>query len=156
MLAKPQSFMNLSGQPATSLRGFYKVPPEEVIVVHDDVDLPAGDIRIKKGGGHGGHNGLRDIAAKFGTAGFLRVRFGVGRPPSGWRRRPTGVLAAFDSPDAVPEWTDRAADAVTLLVDQGATAAMNRFNTRKKPKARGTQEPPEPPEAPKTDPGSRS
>jgi PTH1 family peptidyl-tRNA hydrolase len=133
VLAKPQSFMNLSGQPAASLRGFYKVPLEQVIVVHDDVDLPFGDVRVKLGGGHGGHNGLRDLAGKLG-GGFLRVRFGVGRPPEGWNTADY-VLGSFTSDEqpALPEIVDVAADAVSMVVAQGVTAAMNRFNTRRPP-----------------------
>jgi peptidyl-tRNA hydrolase, PTH1 family len=131
VLAKPQSFMNLSGQPAASLRGFYKVAPEHLIVVHDDVDLAFGDVRVKLGGGHGGHNGLRDIAGKLG-GGFPRVRFGVGRPPEGWNTADY-VLSGFtaDEQSALPAAVDTAADAVTLLVNEGVTAAMNRFNTRR-------------------------
>ena len=82
LLAKPQSFMNRSGQPAASLRGYYRVT-EDVVVVHDDVDIPFGQVRVKKGGGSGGHNGLRDIKQHFGDLPFLRVRVGVSRPPTG-------------------------------------------------------------------------
>lgn len=133
VVAKPQSFMNLSGQVATSLRGFYKVDLEHLVVVHDDVDLPFGDVRVKVGGGHGGHNGLRDIQAKLGQAGFVRVRFGVGRPPEG-RDTADYVLQAFDpnEREQLGELLDRAADAVHRVVADGAVAAMNTFNARPK------------------------
>lgn len=129
VLAKPQSFMNLSGQPAASLRGWYKVADDDVVVVHDDVDLPFGDVRVKKGGGHGGHNGLRDLVAKIGAQ-FVRVRFGVGRPPSGWDTADY-VLAPWSAEEdpLVPELVDRAADAVEKVVTQGAERAMNTVNS---------------------------
>jgi PTH1 family peptidyl-tRNA hydrolase len=136
LLAKPQSFMNLSGQPAASLRGYYKVVNDDVIVIHDDVDLPFGDVRVKKGGGHGGHNGLRDLQEKLGTAGFVRVRVGVGRPPEGWETADY-VLSPFHTPEeaALPELVDRAADAVELVVQRGTEAAMNQVNMRRRERA---------------------
>jgi peptidyl-tRNA hydrolase, PTH1 family len=130
VVAKPQSFMNLSGQPAASLRGVYKLTNAEVIVVHDDVDLPLGDVRVKKGGGHGGHNGLRDLNAKIGPD-YARVRLGVGRPPEGWDTA-DWVLSAFSAAEetSVEECIDRAADAVVLVVERGVEAAMNQLNVR--------------------------
>lgn len=130
VLAKPQCFMNLSGQPAAALRGFYKVGTAEIVVVHDDVDLPFGDLRLKKGGGHGGHNGLRDLNEKIGAE-YVRVRLGVGRPPAGWDTA-DWVLAAFSPAEEpqVDELIERAADAVVLVVDQGVEAAMRRINER--------------------------
>jgi PTH1 family peptidyl-tRNA hydrolase len=129
VLAKPQSFMNLSGQPAVSLRGFYKLENAAVIVVHDEVDIPFGDIRIKVGGGHGGHNGLRDISARFGDGNYVRVRFGVGRPPPPMQTADF-VLSPWGPVDEVelPALVDRAADAVEKIVADGAEAAMNVFN----------------------------
>jgi PTH1 family peptidyl-tRNA hydrolase len=141
LLAKPQSFMNLSGQPAASLRGYYKVDNDDVIVIHDDVDLPFGDVRVKKGGGHGGHNGLRDLQEKLGTAGFVRVRVGVGRPPAlpdgGSWETADWVLAPFHTAEeaALPEILARAADAVALVVQKGVDAAMNQVNMRRKESA---------------------
>ncbi|MEQ1500631.1 MAG: aminoacyl-tRNA hydrolase [Myxococcota bacterium] len=134
VLAKPQSFMNLSGQPAVSLKGWYKVPEDGVVVVHDDVDLPFGDVRVKAGGGHGGHNGLRDLQEKLGSGAFVRVRCGVGRPPAG-HDTADWVLAPFSAAEeqALPEMVDRAADAVALVVEMGATVAMNRVNARARP-----------------------
>lgn len=130
VLAKPQTFMNLSGQAGASLRGFYKVADADVIVVHDDVDLPFGDVRVKQGGGHGGHNGLRDLSAKLGP-GYVRVRFGVGRPPAGWDTADY-VLANFtaEETEKVDAAVDEAADAVGLVVAQGVAAAMNLVNRR--------------------------
>jgi PTH1 family peptidyl-tRNA hydrolase len=134
VLGKPQGFMNLSGQPAVSLRGFYKVEHPAVIVVHDELDIPFGQVRIKVGGGHGGHNGVRDISARFGDGNFVRVRFGVGRPPppmagADW------VLSTWDPVEQVEldALVDRAADAVEAVLLDGADAAMNRFNTKAKP-----------------------
>ncbi|MCB9685135.1 MAG: aminoacyl-tRNA hydrolase [Alphaproteobacteria bacterium] len=134
VLAKPQGFMNLSGQPAASLRGYYKVRTEDIVVVHDDVDLPFGDVRVKKGGGHGGHNGLRDLQEKLGGGGFVRVRFGVGRPPPGWDTADY-VLANFTSDEEarLPELVDEAADTVVLVARLGVDRAMNQVNARPRP-----------------------
>lgn len=131
VLAKPQGFMNVSGQPAASLRGYYKVANDDVVVVHDECDLPFGDVRVKKGGGAAGHNGVRDVAEKLGTQGFVRVRFGVGRPPEGWDRA-DWVLSGFTSDEEarLDALVDRAADAVEAVVVQGVERAMNTFNTR--------------------------
>lgn len=144
VLAQPQSYMNLSGQPAASLRGFFKCPVEQVVVVHDELDLPFGDIRVKLGGGHGGHNGLRDIQARFGNNGFVRVRFGIGRPPEGWDTA-NYVLADFTAEESaqLDALLDRAADAVEAVVSEGVQAAMNRFNVKSagrgaRPDAAGT------------------
>src|SRR5690606_15768168 len=81
VLAKPRSFMNLSGGPVAGAVKFYKVPPESLVVVHDELDLPFGTIRLKRGGGENGHNGLRSITKSLGTRDYVRVRFGIGRPP---------------------------------------------------------------------------
>ena len=79
-LLKPETFMNLSGRSVSALAGFYKIMPEEILVVHDELDLPPGTVRLKKGGGHGGHNGLKDIIAQLGTPDFWRLRLGIGHP----------------------------------------------------------------------------
>lgn len=133
VLAKPQSFMNLSGQPAVSLRGWYKVTNDDLVVVHDDVDLPFGDLRVKKGGGHGGHNGLRDIDEKLGSAAYVRLRVGVGRPPPG-RDTADWVLAPFapEEEAELPALFDRAADAVVLVVEQGLDRAMSQVNQKRR------------------------
>lgn len=128
VLTKPQSFMNLSGQPVAALMGFYKVPVADLIVVHDDMDLPLGRLRVKLGGGHGGHNGIRDVQ-RVTNGEFVRVRLGVGRPPPQWEPADF-VLAPFDPTDAteVDALIDSAADAVESLVRDGLTPTMNRFN----------------------------
>jgi len=131
ILAKPQGYMNLSGQVAASLRGFYKVGDEDIVVVHDEVDLPFGDIRVKRGGGTAGHNGVKDVADKLGTREFIRVRCGVGRPPDGWDTADY-VLASFTADEAthVPAIVDRAADAVEHIVTDGLERAMQTVNSR--------------------------
>lgn len=136
VVAKPQAFMNLSGQPASSLRGLYKVEVADCIVVHDDLDIPFGDVRIKVGGGHGGHNGLRDLNAKLGGPEYVRVRFGVSRPPEGWDTADY-VLTTWSAREQVEleALVDRAADAVEAVLRDGVARAMNSFNTR--PKAPG-------------------
>jgi PTH1 family peptidyl-tRNA hydrolase len=142
VLAKPQSYMNLSGQPAVSLRGYYKVPEEQVVVVHDDLDIPFGDVRVKKGGGHGGHNGLRDLHAKLGSGEFVRVRFGVSRPPPETNTADY-VLAPWSAEESerLVDLVDRAADAVESVVRDGVVQAMNQFNTRPRPPGQGSQAP---------------
>ena len=132
VLAKPQSFMNRSGQPAASLRGYYKVVNADVVVIHDDLDIPFGDVRVKVGGGHGGHNGLRDLNRCLGPD-YVRVRFGVGRPPQGWDTA-AYVLSKWSpiESEALDGVVDRAADAVEMILAEGPSAAMNKFNTRAK------------------------
>ncbi|MBN2799837.1 MAG: aminoacyl-tRNA hydrolase [Deltaproteobacteria bacterium] len=130
VLAKPQGFMNLSGQPATSLKGYYKVELDQIIVIHDDLDLEFGTVRVKKGGGHGGHNGLRDLNQKIGS-GFVRVRFGVSRPPEGWDAADY-VLGKWSEGERaqLPDLVDLAADAVEAVLRDGAQQAMTTFNAR--------------------------
>lgn len=120
VLCKPQTFMNLSGQAVTSLRGYYKVESTDVVVVHDDVDLPFGEIRTKQGGGHGGHNGLRDVSKRIGPD-YARVRFGVGRPPEGWDTADF-VLAKFtrDESRRLDDAVDEAADAVERVLQESS------------------------------------
>jgi PTH1 family peptidyl-tRNA hydrolase len=130
VLAKPQSYMNRSGEPAASLRGYYKATNPEIVVVHDDLDLPFGEVRVKVGGGHGGHNGLRDLTRALG-ADYVRVRFGIGRPPKGWDAADyvLGKWAPAEA-EALEAAVDRAAEAVELVLDKGPTPAMNTFNVR--------------------------
>jgi peptidyl-tRNA hydrolase, PTH1 family len=128
-LAKPQSFMNLSGGPVASLRTFYKIPAERIVVVHDELDLPFGTIRLKQGGGDNGHNGLRSVTAALGTRDYLRVRVGIGRPPG--RMDPADfVLHDFSAAErkVLPDVLERAADAVEALLRQGLAAAQNEFH----------------------------
>ena len=130
VLCKPQTFMNLSGEAVVSLKGYYKVDSEEVLVIHDDVDLPFGDIRLKRGGGHGGHNGLRDISKRVGPS-YSRVRFGVSRPPAGWDTADY-VLGSWTraEADGLDDAVERAADAVESVLSDGLEAAMQHVNTR--------------------------
>ena len=129
VLAKPNSFMNESGGPVVGLARFYKVPVESVIVVHDELDLPFEALRLKRGGGEGGHNGLRSIATSFGSKEFARVRFGIGRPPG--RQDPADYVLREFSPSErkqLPFLIDRAADAVEAILAGGLEAAQNEFN----------------------------
>jgi PTH1 family peptidyl-tRNA hydrolase len=132
-LLEPGTFMNLSGDSVQPAAAFLKVAPNEIVVVHDELDLPWKDVRVKVGGGHAGHNGLRSIIQRLGTPEFVRVRVGVGKPPPGWRGDVADwVLANFDTMERaeLPEVLDRAADAVRRIVKDGAAAAMNAVNTR--------------------------
>ena len=129
LLLKPQTFMNLSGESVGPALGFYKLSPESLIVVHDEVDVPYGQVRAKNGGGLAGHNGLKSIAKVVGSREFSRVRVGVGRPPG---RQPVAdwVLSAFSKEEATELVfsIDRAADIVEAIVRDGVEDAMNRFN----------------------------
>ena len=131
VLAKPQSYMNRSGGPGQMLRGYYKLDLDKVIVVHDELDLPFGAVRIKRGGGHGGHNVLRDLHQKFAAPDYLRVRVGIGRPPSGWKTA-NYVLGRWSNDEALAlaDVVATAADAVTAIVQDGSGPAMNHFNIR--------------------------
>lgn len=130
-IAKPRSFMNVSGGPVAALRDFYKIPPDRVVVAHDDLDIPFGALRIKLGGGDNGHNGLRSITHALGTGGYYRLRFGIGRPPG--RMDPAAfVLRDFSAAERaeLPLLIDHAADAVETLIRDGLAAAQNAFHTR--------------------------
>src|SRR5260370_3111147 len=130
-VAKPRSFMNLSGGPVAALRDFYKIPPDRIVVVHDELDLPFGTVRVKLGGGDNGHNGLRSITRALGTGDYQRVRFGIGRPPG--RMDPAAfVLRDFSAAERrdLPLLVDRAADAVETLLQNGLIAAQDVFNAR--------------------------
>jgi PTH1 family peptidyl-tRNA hydrolase len=130
VLAKPNSFMNLSGGPVAGLLRFYKIPPARLIVLHDELDIPFDSLRLKFGGGHGGHNGIRDIIAATGTGDFTRVRIGIGRPPG---RQPAAdfVLKDFASDEraVLPTLLEDAADATELIAAEGLTAAQLKFHT---------------------------
>ncbi len=130
-LLLPSGYMNESGGPVQRAAAFYKVPPDRVVVVHDDLDLPAAALRVKRGGGAGGHNGLRDVARRLSTPDFLRVRIGVGRPPG--RQDPADyVLRRFGAKEReeIDVTVEQAADAVLSLVAQGLEATQNRFHAR--------------------------
>lgn len=130
-LAKPRSFMNLSGGPVVATARFYKVAPADVIVIHDELDLPFPTVRLKQGGGENGHNGLRSISKSIGTRDYLRVRFGIGRPPG--RMDPADfVLRDFSTTERkeLALAVDHCADAVEALVGKGLEAAQNLFHAR--------------------------
>ena len=142
VLLKPMTFMNLSGDSVQPASAFVKVDPAHVVVVHDELDLAFGDVRLKMGGGHAGHNGLRSIIGRLGTPDFLRVRVGIGRPRRGHDETDSAgfsgdvadyVLSDFDSSERaeLPDVLARAISAVQTLVEKGPSAAQNVVNTRK-------------------------
>lgn len=130
VLAKPLSFMNLSGGPTAALLKYYKLAADRLIVVHDELDIPFDTLRLKTGGGHGGHNGIRDIAAAIGSPDFVRVRVGIGRPP-GRQAAADFVLHDFSATEkqTLPNLVSDAADAVELVATEGLGAAQLRFHT---------------------------
>ncbi len=130
-LLKPQTYMNESGRSVGAAARFFKVPPERLLVVHDEVDLDAGRLQARLGGGLAGHNGLRSVAQHVGTREFLRLRVGVGRPERG-DPRPVAdfVLSPFAPEIDVGELVARAADAVEALAREGLEVAQQRFNER--------------------------
>ena len=132
VLAKPLSYMNVSGGPVSALAKFYDVDPAHIIAVHDEIDIPFNTVKLKIGGGEGGHNGLRDISKALATKDYLRVRVGVGRPPG---RMDTAdfVLRDFATAEKkeLPFLIDTAADAVEALVRDGLQAAQQKFHPAK-------------------------
>ena len=129
VLATPNSFMNVSGGPVSQLARFYDVPPERIVLVHDELDIPFDTLKLKVGGGHGGHNGIRDVAKALGTPEFPRVRVGIGRPPG--RQDPADwVLDPFSAAERMqlPLVLADAADAVEQLIDEGLLAAQQRHH----------------------------
>lgn len=129
VLAKPRCYMNESGRQVGPLAKFYSIPPDDVIVIHDELDIDFGKVRLKRGGGEGGHNGLRSVASALGSKDFQRVRIGIGRPPG--RKDPaTFVLEAFSSPEraGVPTLCELAADAAETLIEVGLEPAQNRVH----------------------------
>jgi peptidyl-tRNA hydrolase, PTH1 family len=129
LLLKPETFMNDSGASIQAAAAFYKLVPERVLVVHDDVDLETARLQARLGGGLAGHNGLRSLTQKLGTQEFLRLRVGVGRPGRG-DRRPVAdyVLSAFDAEDDVGAIVRAAADAVEVIATRGLDEAQRSFN----------------------------
>jgi PTH1 family peptidyl-tRNA hydrolase len=128
-LARPLTFMNLSGRPVAALRSFYKIPPERVLILHDELDLPFGVVRLKLGGGDNGHNGLRSVTAALGGPGYHRTRIGIGRPPG--RMDPAVFVLRDFSPaerQDLPLVLDLAADASEALLRAGLAAAQNEFH----------------------------
>jgi PTH1 family peptidyl-tRNA hydrolase len=129
ILAKPQTYMNLSGQAVQGLMHFYKLPLENLLVVHDDLDLPFGTLRMRPGGGPGGQKGVASIIQQLGTEEFARLRLGIDRPP-GIMDPADYVLQDFPAGDLISlsNLLDRAADAATTWVLDGLDLAMNKFN----------------------------
>ena len=151
LLIKPTAFMNRSGQPIVEALQFYRIPPESLIVVHDDIDLPFGTVRLKKGGGDGGHNGIKSIAGFLGNRDFTRIRLGVGRPERGLSAGAGGsastapadegasgerpdiaawVLGRFSTQeqDGIPNFLSRGFEALQVLIKEGLSIAQTRFN----------------------------
>lgn len=130
ILAKPNTFMNVSGGPVAQLLRFYSLEPSQLIVVHDELDIPFDTLKLKFGGGHGGHNGVRDVISAIGTGDFTRVRVGVGRPP-GSSAAADHVLKGFSSTErkTLPNLVADAADGVEQIATDGLTAAQLRFHT---------------------------
>jgi PTH1 family peptidyl-tRNA hydrolase len=129
VLAKPRTYMNESGRQVGPLAKFYSVMPADIIVIHDELDIDFGRIRLKLGGGEGGHNGLRSVANSLGTKNFQRVRIGIGRPPG--RKDPAAyVLEAFTTAERpeVPAICEQAADATELLIEVGLETAQNQVH----------------------------
>ncbi|MGI8677835.1 MAG: aminoacyl-tRNA hydrolase [Jatrophihabitans sp.] len=129
VLAKPRSYMNESGGPVNQLARFYRIPIERIVVVHDELDIPFGTLRLKCGGGDGGHNGLRSTTSALSGNDYVRVRFGIGRPPG---RQDLADYVLRDFPAAERKdlgfEVDRAADAVETLLTDGLAAAQNRYH----------------------------
>lgn len=130
LLLKPQTYMNLSGESVSPAATFYKVPPEHIIVVSDEVSLPIGKLRIRKSGSAGGHNGLKNIIAMLGTDAFPRIRMGVGAPPHADYDMADWVLSSFKNQDAddMRSLAVRVCDAVECYIAEGPDRAMNKFN----------------------------
>ena len=130
VLGRPRAYMNESGGPVGTLLSFYKLTPDRLVVVHDELDLPFDTLRVKFGGGDNGHNGLRSVRSALGTGDFYRVRLGIGRPP-GRQSVSDFVLSPFAQAEreVVPVQVERAADAVESLVDSGLSATQGAFNT---------------------------
>ncbi len=132
LLMKPQTYMNLSGEAVGQAARFYKIPPERILVVSDEVSLPVGSLRIRPGGSAGGHNGLKNIISVLGTDQFPRIRIGVGSPPHPDYEMVDWVLSVFRDQDAVDmaEAASLAADAVECYITQGPEKAMNLYNRK--------------------------
>jgi PTH1 family peptidyl-tRNA hydrolase len=130
VLAVPTSYMNESGGPVKALMTFFSVQPDHLVVVHDELDIPAGVVRLKQGGGEGGHNGLRSITSALGTKEYLRVRVGIGRPPG--RMDPADFVLRDFSPverKELPLLVSDAADAAEMVVTDGLLAAQQRYHS---------------------------
>lgn len=136
-ILKPLTYMNLSGDSVQPCAAFLKVAPEAIIVAHDEVDLPFGTVRIKFGGGHAGHNGLRSIIQRLGTPDFVRIRAGVGRPPPGYRGEVADyLLSDFDASERaeLPDIVAKSVAAVRAIAADGVEGAMNALNAKAPPR----------------------
>jgi PTH1 family peptidyl-tRNA hydrolase len=148
ILLMPMTYMNDSGRSVQAAMAFFKVTPDELVVIHDELDVPFGEVRLKRGGGHAGHNGVRSIMECAGTPDFGRVRVGVGRPPPGFRGEVADfVLSGFDGVEraVLPDLVKKAGDAVLDIARRGFGPAMNARNTRPKPPKPPPPAPPSPP-----------
>ena len=151
-LLQPQTFMNLSGQSVSALARFFKIAPDEILVAHDELDLAAGEAKLKFGGGHAGHNGLRDIHAQLGSADYWRLRLGIGHP--GARNEVVGWVLQrppLDEQIAIEQAIDRAAAAFELLAAGDMNAATQRIHTSKPPRPKPERKPPPPESAARQD-----
>lgn len=141
LLVKPQTYMNNSGEAVGPLMRWYKLEPEDIIVAHDDMDIPAGTVRIRKKGSSGGHNGIKSLIAHLGSENFARIRLGIGRPLPGWSVV-KHVLAPFPAEDKIE--VDKAIDylipAVKCIITDGLDIAMNKYNPKKQKKQKIKQE----------------
>ncbi len=142
ILMKPMTYMNLVGESVGPALGFFKLPTTELIVVHDDLDLDVGRLKLKQGGGHGGHNGLRSLIEHLPDPNFVRVRIGIGRPPPKWDPADY-VLSRFQSAERAPMEgaVVEAADAVEAILKDGLRLAMNVYNRAKSPDEEEKKEP---------------
>lgn len=127
LLMKPQTYMNLSGESVGEAARFYKIPPEQVLVISDDVSLPAGKLRLRAGGSAGGHNGLKNIIQHLGSDHFPRIKVGVGAPEHDMGDWVIGKVSGEDA-KVLQQAIDRAAEAIPVVLEQGLERAMNRFN----------------------------
>ena len=130
VIAKPNGYMNTSGGPVSALLKYYSLPVDRLIVVHDELDIPFDTVRLKQGGGHGGHNGVRDVSKATDAGDFTRVRVGIGRPP-GRQDSADFVLKDFSGTEkaSLPNLVSDAADAVEAIVEHGLVAAQQRFHS---------------------------
>ncbi|MEZ0391607.1 MAG: aminoacyl-tRNA hydrolase, partial [Pseudobdellovibrionaceae bacterium] len=130
LLAKPMTFMNLSGQSVQALMHFYKIPLEKFVVLHDEIDLPFASLRFQKNRGHGGHNGVRNIHELLGTSDYCRLKLGVGRPPHPEMKVPDYVLQKFSEQEQqqLPDFLNKAGDALESLIFEGLSKASTKYN----------------------------
>jgi peptidyl-tRNA hydrolase, PTH1 family len=155
-LLLPQSFMNLSGQPVQMLAGFFKIKPEEILVVHDELDFEPGVARLKQGGGIAGHNGLKDISQRLATHEYWRLRLGVGKPPPG-REGADYVLERPPAEDkaAIDAAIDKAISLLPQMIGDDMQGAMNKLHTQDKPPAKEPEKTPEPAKASQKEPAKK-